>query len=71
MNIPDHFFVSLETVFRLKMLKFFVADPDLFDPGSEIRDGKIRIRDKHPGSATLVLGPEFFSSFFRSGSRRI
>jgi hypothetical protein len=28
------------------------------DPGSEIRDPgwvKIRIRDKHPGSATLVL----------------
>jgi hypothetical protein len=27
------------------------------DPGSEIRDGKIRIRDKHPKSATL----NFFS----------
>jgi hypothetical protein len=23
-------------------------------PGPEILDGKIRIRDKHPGSATLV-----------------
>jgi hypothetical protein len=37
-------------------LKFIVADPD---PGSgayltlEILDGKIRIRDKHTGSATL------------------
>jgi hypothetical protein len=35
------------------MLKFFVADPD---PGSDafmpwIRGGKIRIWDKHPGSA--------------------
>jgi hypothetical protein len=26
---------------------------DLVNPGSEIRDGKNRIRDKHPGSATL------------------
>jgi hypothetical protein len=24
------------------------------DPGSRIRNGKIRIRDKHPGSATLA-----------------
>jgi hypothetical protein len=40
------------------MINFF--NPSLFllflDPGSEIRDGlKIRIRDKHPGSATLPL----------------
>jgi hypothetical protein len=28
---------------------------NLFDPGSHLRDGKIRIRDKHPGSATLVF----------------
>ncbi len=27
---------------------------NLFDPGSGIRDGKIRIWDKHPGSATLT-----------------
>jgi hypothetical protein len=27
-----------------------IRDPDLFDPGS---DGKIRIRDTHPGSATI------------------
>jgi hypothetical protein len=31
MNIPDHFSQSLETVFRVKILKFFYADPD---PGS-------------------------------------
>ncbi len=49
----------------IKILKFFDADADadadahadpgsenLFDPGSGI--GKIRIWDKHPGSATLV-----------------
>ncbi len=28
----------------------------LLDPRSGIRDGKIRIRDKHPRSATLFLG---------------
>jgi hypothetical protein len=27
---------------------------NLFDPGSRIRDGKIRTRDKHPGSAPLL-----------------
>ncbi len=31
MNIQDHFSENLETVFRLKILKFFDADPD---PGS-------------------------------------
>jgi hypothetical protein len=28
----------------------------LFDPASGIRDGKIRIRDKHPGSGRLLHG---------------
>jgi hypothetical protein len=40
---------SLETVFGLKILKFFDADPESFCPG--IRDGKIQFRDKHPESA--------------------
>ncbi len=56
MNSPDHiYFESLETIFGLKILKFFYADPDpeIFWPW--IRDGKIRIRDKHPGSATLPI----------------
>jgi hypothetical protein len=59
MNIPDHISESLKQFFGLKILKFFDADPDLgsgirnlFDTGSGIQDGKIRIRDKHPGSAT-------------------
>jgi len=30
-----------------------VADPVILTPGSGIRDGKIRIGDKYPGSATL------------------
>jgi hypothetical protein len=45
MKIPDHISESLETTFWVKILKFFVADPDqdpgsrnLFDSGSGIRD---------------------------------
>jgi hypothetical protein len=34
---------------------------NLFDTGSGIRDGKIRIRDKHSGCATLKeTVPEFY-----------
>jgi hypothetical protein len=54
MNNPDHIFESLETTFGVKILKFFAADPgsgmEKFGSGME----KSRIRDKHPGSATLV-----------------
>jgi hypothetical protein len=46
MNNPDHISESIETIFWFKILKFFDADP-----GSGM--GKIRILDKHPGSATL------------------
>ncbi len=50
MNIPDRIFESLETIFWVKIPKFFDADAEpgsanLLDPGSGIRDGKIRIRD--------------------------
>jgi hypothetical protein len=45
MNNLDHISESLEIIFGAKILKCFDADP-----GWE----KIRIRDKHPGSATLV-----------------
>jgi len=43
MNIPDHIASSFGTIFGVKILKFFDADPDpgsgnLFDPG--IRDRK-------------------------------
>jgi hypothetical protein len=48
---PNHISESLETIFWVKILKFFDADPD---PGSEIFltlwDGKI----SDPGSATLT-----------------
>ncbi len=38
-NIPEHISESLETIFWVKILKFFDANPDpgiqnLFDPGS-------------------------------------
>jgi hypothetical protein len=55
LNIPYHFSESLKTVFGLELHKFLDADPD---PGyfrHWIRDGKIRIRDKNPGFATLLL----------------
>jgi len=64
-NIPDKhpgsYFKSLVAIFfGLKIIKFFVADPYpgfgaflALDQGSGIRDGKLRIRDNHPESATL------------------
>jgi hypothetical protein len=48
MNKPDHISESLEPIFWVKILEFFDVDPGA---GME----KIRIRDKHPGSATLLL----------------
>jgi hypothetical protein len=56
-NIPDHISESLATIFLVKILEFFDADPDprsgnLLDLGSGIE--KIRIRDEHPRSATLI-----------------
>jgi hypothetical protein len=42
---PDHISESLETIFWVKILKFFD------EPGS--RTKKIRIRDKHLGAATM------------------
>jgi len=48
MNNPNHIFESLETIFWFKTLKSFDADPGWKNFGS-------RIRDKHPGSATLHL----------------
>jgi hypothetical protein len=33
MNIPDHISESLETIFWLKILKFFDADPESFESG--------------------------------------
>jgi hypothetical protein len=51
MNNPDHISERLETIFSVKILKFFFADPGWKKFGSGME--KNRIRDKHPGSATL------------------
>ncbi len=56
-KVSDHIFESLETIFWVKILKFFDADVDpgvffTLDLGSGTE--QLRIRDNHPGSATLV-----------------
>jgi hypothetical protein len=51
MNIPDLIFENLLSVFWVTKIRI----RDLVNPGSRIRDGKSRIRDKQPGSATLYL----------------
>jgi hypothetical protein len=61
MNIPDHISESLETIFWVKILKFFNADPGWknSDPGSGM--GKIRIRDgknSDPGSGSGINIPD-------------
>jgi hypothetical protein len=53
-NMPDHISESLETIFWVKIVKFFDADPGIFfDPGA----GMEKIRDKYPGCATPALRP--------------
>jgi hypothetical protein len=56
-QIRDLIFENLVSVFCGKNIKLFDADPDPGSrhPGSRIRNGKRRIRDKHPGSATLRI----------------
>jgi hypothetical protein len=51
MNNPDHISQSLETIFWVKLLKFFDAD---LDPGSGLE--KIWIRDQ--GSGINVQDPQ-------------
>jgi hypothetical protein len=56
MSIPDHNSESLETIFWVKNTSnsfMWIRVRNLFDPGYGTWDGKFRIRDKHPGSATL------------------
>ncbi len=61
MNNSDHISEILETVFWVKNLKFFDADPGSglakFGAGSGM--GNIRIWNKHPGSATLLTAHSF------------
>jgi hypothetical protein len=60
MNIPDHFSEILETIFKVKILKFFNADPDPVSgifftlyPGWKNSDQGSGTNS--PGSATLVV----------------
>jgi hypothetical protein len=56
-ELPDHISENLETIFRLKYLILCCGcgfgSGNLFDPKSGME--KIRIRDEHPGSATLHI----------------
>jgi hypothetical protein len=54
---PNYISESLETIFWVQNTSILCCGAgirNIFNPGSGIRDGKIRIGDKHPGSATLV-----------------
>jgi hypothetical protein len=67
MNILDHIFESLEQNVWVKILKLFdaVADPGIFltlGPGSWM--GKIRMRDKLSGTATLHPSRYYCIIFF-------
>ena len=57
MNNPDHISESLETIFGFKYLNSLMRIPDPGPGWKESGSGmeKTRIRDKHPGSATLFL----------------
>jgi hypothetical protein len=57
MNNPDHISESLETIFWVKIVKFFYADPGWIKFGSGME--KIRIRDgknSDPGSRMKKIG---------------
>jgi hypothetical protein len=51
MNNQDHISKTLETIFWVIILKFFDADPG---SGTGMEKIRIRVRDEHPGSTTLV-----------------
>jgi hypothetical protein len=56
MNNPDHFFESLETIFWVKILKFFDADPGWKKFGSGIRKGE----NSDPGSRTYIPDTQYW-----------
>ncbi len=65
-NAGSYFSEFIKTIFWVKILRFFDVDPDpgsgmflTLVPGSGME--KIRIRDKYPGSATLLLAMNFVS----------
>jgi hypothetical protein len=61
MNIPDYLSESFEIQFRVKNTYIFLCGSgirNLFDPESGMKKFGSGIRDKHPGSATLVRAKE-------------
>jgi hypothetical protein len=54
MNNQDHIFKSLETIFWLKILKFFDVDPGWRQFEYGIRDGK----KSDPGSGINIPDPQ-------------
>ena len=52
---------GMNNLVGVKILKFFNEDPGSGMETVRIRDGKSRIRDKNPGSATLVVGNLYIS----------
>jgi hypothetical protein len=57
MNIPDHIFESLETIFWVQTFQFFYADADpgsenLYDQSTNFKCDTQRLRD--PGSGMNV-----------------
>jgi hypothetical protein len=65
MNILDHISESLETIFWVKILEFFDADPgfgNLFNPGSVMRNGK----KSDPGTSRIRNNVILVSLLLRS-----
>jgi hypothetical protein len=65
---PNHISESLETIFLVKILKFFDADPGSVMEKFRIWDPRRKkfgsgISDKHPGSATLEITSIRFKKF--------
>jgi hypothetical protein len=60
MNNPDHIFKSLKTIFLVSLTWSLDPEGKKFGSGME----KSRIRDKHPGSATLIVIVQTFLLIF-------
>jgi hypothetical protein len=63
MTNTDHISQSLETVFWVKILKFFDADPGWKNSDLGWKKSGSEIRDKHPGSPTLEILKYIFLPF--------
>jgi hypothetical protein len=66
MNIPDHNFENLETIFWVKLLKFFDADPDL-GSGNLLDPGSVMEKNCDPGSVRNIPDPQHCITLFNRG----